>query len=572
MIRSALIATLSLTALAPLAADEPPADLVLRGGRIVTVDPAKPEVEALAARAGRIVALGTAAEIAPHIGAGTRVIDLGGRLALPGFIDAHAHFAGLGRASRILKLAPHRSWDEIVAAVAQAAAAAQPGDWILGRGWHQEKWTSAPANAVEGFPVHAALSAAAPANPALLTHASGHAAMVNARALALAGIDRETPDPEGGEILHDAAGEPTGLLRESASGLAGAAHAAYLASLPAERIEQERQSDLRAAAAEALSKGVTSLHDAGTSLAELDRLAAMSADGGLGVRLWVMLRDEPAKLLAADLSRLRRVDPDGWLTVRAIKVPFDGALGSRGAWLLEPYADLAGHTGLAVTAPADLRRLATRAFEHGYQVCTHAIGDRANRVALDVYEEVFRAHPGAKDLRWRIEHAQHLHPDDIPRFAALGVVASMQGIHCTSDAPWVVPRLGERRAAEGAYVWRKLLDSGATVVNGTDAPVEDVDPIANFYATVSRRLLDGSRFFPEQRMSRTEALESYTIRAAWAGFEEEQTGSLAVGKLADVVVLSKDILAVPEAEIPDARVELTVVAGVVRYEAPPANR
>jgi len=572
MFQSRLL-TLLLALAAPAAASaaggkvvEPePADLVLRGGRIVTLEPSLAEATALAARGGRIVALGGDADVAALVGPSTRVIELGGRLAVPGLIDAHAHFESLGRASRILKLAPHRTWDAIVAEVAAAAAKARPGEWILGRGWHQEKWDAPPAPAVEGFPVHDALSAATPDNPVLLGHASGHASIVNARAMALAGIGRATLDPAGGQILRDASGEPTGLLRETAEDLVEKAYAAALTVRPAVEVEAERRRDLEAAAAEALSKGITTLHDAGTLLEDLDLVHGMAADGGLGLRLWVMIRDQPAKLLAADLDRLRRIDPAGFFTVRALKLVGDGALGSRGAWLLEPYADLPGHTGLAVTEPSVTGQIAELAIAHGFQLAVHAIGDRANRETLDVYEATFRAHPEKRDLRWRIEHAQHLHPDEVPRFAKLGVIASMQGIHCTSDAPWVLVRLGERRAESGAYVWRKLLDAGATIANGTDAPVEDVDPLASFYASVSRRLADGSRFYPAQRMSRMEALASYTRNAAFAGFEEGEKGSLAVGKLADVVVLSKDILAIAEEEIPSARVDYTIVGGRVAY-------
>jgi predicted amidohydrolase YtcJ len=254
------------------------------------------------------------------------------------------------------------------------------------------------------------------------------------------------------------------------------------------------------------------------------------------------------------------------LTVRAIKHSIDGALGSRGAWLLEPYTDLPASTGLNTTPVETIARTAELAVEHGYQLCVHAIGDRGNREALDIFQRTFEAHPDRKDLRFRIEHAQHLHPDDIPRFAKLGVVASMQGVHCTSDGPWVPARLGERRSAEGAYVWQKLLRSGAVVSNGTDAPVEDVSPVASFYASVSRRLKDGSVFYPEERMSREEALRSYTYAAAYAAFEENEKGSLAVGKLADVTVLSQDILTVPEADIPRAEVVYTILGGKLAYQ------
>jgi len=540
-----------------------PADLVLRGGRIATLDPARPEATALAARGGRIVAVGSDAELTPLVGPATRVVELAGRRAVPGLIESHAHFAGIGQAASILRLAPLRSWDEIVAAVAAAARETPEGEWILGRGWHQEKWTQAPSPAVHGFPVHEALSRAVPDHPVALEHASGHATFVNAKALALAGIDATTPDPPGGEILRDAAGAATGLLNEAAAALVSAALERHLAQRPPERRRRDFERLLELADREVLSKGITSFQDAGATFEAIDGIAAMVDAGRIGVRLWVMVGDTRENL-AANLARYRRVGDK--LTVRAIKSYVDGALGSRGAWLLEPYADLPSSTGLAVTEPAELRQVAELALAHDYQHCVHAIGDRGNREVLDLFGDALATVPDGRARRWRIEHAQHLHPSDVPRFAELGVIASMQGVHCTSDAPFVVARLGEKRAREGAYVWRELVDSGAKVVNGTDAPVEDVDPIPSFYATVTRRLPDGSRFFPEHALSRLEALATYTRDAAYAAFEERDKGTLEVGKLADVTVLSKDILTVPEEEILDAEVDLTIVGGEVLYE------
>jgi len=559
------LALLSISA-ARAAAPDPPADLVLRHGRIVAVDARGTEAEALAARGGRIVALGSDDEIAARVGPSTRVIDLDGRLAIPGFVESHAHFESLGRAAMILRLADAKSWDEIVARVAAAARDAKPGEWILGRGWHQEKWNAPPEPSVRGFPVHAALSRAAPDNPVVLTHASGHASMVNARALSTVGITRDTPDPEGGQILRDADGEPTGLLNETAQDLVDAG----LDRFRKERSQSERDAEstraLELASQEALSKGITTLVDAGETFDEIDRIAAFADSGKLGLRLYVMVLDT-LENLGAKLDTYRRVDAaDGKLTVRAIKAYIDGALGSRGAWLLAPYADLPSSTGLEVTPVAELRAIAKLALAHDYQLGIHAIGDRGNREVLDLYRDALATVPDGKARRWRIEHAQHLDPADIPRFAKLGVVASMQAIHCTSDAPWVIPRLGEKRAREGAYVWRELVDSGAVVVNGTDAPVEDVDPIPNFDAMVSRRLADGSRFFPEHALTRDEALAASTARGAWAIFAENEIGSLEPGKRADVTILSKDILKVPEMEIRDARVDYTIVGGEVLFE------
>lgn len=549
------------TSAAPPAA----ADLVLRNGRIVTMDPARPRADALAVRGDTIVAVGTWPEVEAYVGAGTEVMDLGGRLAVPGFIEAHGHFTSIGETRLGLDLTRARSWDEIVARVGEAARAAAPGEWILGRGWHQEKWTTVPTRAVEGFPVHASLSRISPANPVLLEHASGHASFANAKALELAGITRATAEPAGGQILRDARGEPTGLLRETASGPVEKALADARAKRTPAQLDADFRQIVELATREALAKGVTSFQDAGSPFETIDRLKRIADEGALGIRLWVMVRDRP-EALAEKLGRYRTVDAGGKrFTVRGIKHSIDGALGSRGAWLLEPYSDLPASTGLETTPVAVIEQAARLALQHGYQLCVHAIGDRANRETLDLFEEAFRARGGGKHLRWRIEHAQHLHPDDIPRFGKLGVIAAMQGVHATSDGPWVPRRLGDKRTAEGAYVWQKLLRSGAVIANGTDAPVEDVNPIASFYASVSRRLPDGSVFHPEQRMSREEALRSYTIDAAYAAFEEASKGSLQAGKLADVTVLSRDVMSVPEAEIPGTEVVYTILGGKVVY-------
>ena len=537
----------------------------MRGGKVVTMDRAKPKAEALAVRGDVIVAVGTDKEIQPYIGKSTQVIDLTGKLALPGLIEGHGHFTAIGQARMNLNLMDARNWDEIVAMVSQAARQAQPGEWILGRGWHQEKWDKAPSENVEGFPTHASLSKVSSNNPVYLTHASGHAAFANAKAMELAGIDRNTANPPGGEILKDAQGNPIGVLRETASGLIARALAAARARRSPAQVEAEARKEIELAAQECLSKGITSFQDAGSSFATIDLLKKLVEEGKLGLRLWVMIREENSKL-AQDLSKYRIINfGDKRLTVRAIKRAIDGALGSRGAWLLEPYSDLPASTGLNTTPIEEIKETARLALAHGFQLCVHAIGDRANRETLNIFEESFRAHPEKKDLRWRIEHAQHLSAADIPRFAQLGVIASMQGIHCTSDAPFVTARLGAKRAEEGAYVWQKLMKSGAIVINGTDAPVEDVSPIASFYASVTRKLGNGSVFYPDQRMSREDALKSYTWSTAYAAFEENVKGSLTAGKLADITVLSSDILTAPEDEILKTEVVCTVVGGKIAY-------
>ncbi|CAN5848128.1 amidohydrolase [soil metagenome] len=540
------------------------ADLILTNGKIVTVEDARPEAQAIAVRGDRIVAIGSSAEIQNYSGAATRVIDLKGQLVIPGFTESHGHFTGIGQAELNLKLMPVKSWDEIVAMVAEAARNAKPGQWIYGRGWHQEKWDAKPSENVEGFPLHKSLDAVSPNNPVLLTHASGHASFANAKAMELSNITRRTENPLGGEVLKDATGDPTGLLRETASGLIKRG-AGEPKPTPAETLERERKI-LALADKEVLSKGITSFHDAGSSFGTIDLMKKVIDEGTLGVRLWVMVRDANERI-APGLAKYRTIDyGKGHLTVRAIKRSIDGALGPRGAWLLEPYEDKPESSGLNTSTITSIKETARLAMLNNYQLAVHAIGDRANRETLNIFEATFKANPTKKDLRWRVEHAQHISAADIPRFGKLGVVASMEGIHCTSDAPYVLARLGPKRAEEGAYVWQKLMKSGALVTNGTDAPVEDVDPIASYYATVSRKLKDGSVFFPDQRMSRTEALKSYTINGARAGFEETSRGSLKVGKYADMVILSQDIMTIPEDQIPATKVVYTIVGGKVRFQ------
>jgi predicted amidohydrolase YtcJ len=547
-----------------------PADLVIRNGKVVTMDTTKPAADAIAIRGGRIEAVGTNAEIAKYVGPSTKVIDLGGKLAIPGFIEGHGHFTGLGAFKMTLNLRNVRTWDEIVAMVGAAAREAKPGDWIVGRGWHQAKWDKIPNPNVEGFPLHDALSKVSPNNPVILTHASGHAAFVNEAAMKAAGITRDTPNPPGGAILKDQKGNPTGLLQERAAGLVSRAHSDWEAKKPASERAADARREIELAARECLSKGITTFEDAGSPFATIDLMKKMAAEDALGLRLWVMIR-VPNAQLAQHVREYRIIGyADQHLTVRAIKRQIDGALGSRGAWLLQPYSDLPpdapNNRGLNTEDPSDIRKTAETAIANDMQLCIHAIGDRANREVLNMYESVFREHPDKKGLRWRIEHAQHLDPADIPRFGKLGVIAAMQGIHCTSDAPYVLARLGPKRAEEGAYVWQKLMKSGAVVGNGTDAPVEDVSPIASFYATVSRKLKDGTVFFPDQRMSRAEALRSYTLNNAYAAFEDNIKGSLVAGKLADITVLSKDIMTIPEDEIPSAQVVYTIVGGKVLYD------
>lgn len=544
-----------------------PADLVLRNGKVVTVDEQMPEAQAIAIKEDRILAVGSDRDIEGHISGKTKVIDLAGQLAIPGFIEGHGHFMDLGHAKMILDLTQVENWNEIVTMVDEAARTLEPGAWIEGRGWHQEKWDSVPPGAVDGLPTHLGLSEVSPENPVLLEHASGHAAFANAKAMELASITRDTPNPPGGTIVNDAEGEPTGALRENAQRIVRAKLREYLDRRSPEERRADDERRVQLASEEALRKGVTSFHDAGANFDTIDFFKEMAEAGKLPIRLYAMVRRESNETMAKRLPDYKMMNAyDGHLTMRSIKRQIDGALGSHGAWLLEPYEDH-DSTGLALESVEDIAETAAIAVEHGFQVNTHAIGDRGNREVLNIYEEAFASAPdGGKDFRWRIEHAQHIHPEDLPRFAELGVIASMQANHCTSDGPWVLKRLGPERAESGAYMWRTLLDSGAIVTNGTDVPVEDIDPRSSFYASVTRITVDGTAFYPEQAMTREEALRSYTLSNAYAAFEEDVKGSITPGKYADIVVLSKDIMTISADEIPSSEIVYTIVGGKIVYQ------
>jgi predicted amidohydrolase YtcJ len=471
-----------------------------------------------------------------------------------------------------LDLMHARTWPEIVDSVRAEASRRKPGDWILGRGWHQEKWSESYSPEVAGFPTREALDAAAPDNPVLLEHASGHAVIANAAALRAAGVGPRTPDPTGGEIVRDGRGRATGVLLDRAAGLVSAALDSARARRSAEEVVADRERQVALAAQDALSKGITSLQDQGESLKTIDFLKDLADRGRIPLRLYVLVSQREATPGNEQaLADHRMVDyGDGHLTVRAIgEVISDGALGSHSAWFLRPYTDEPGSTGINVTPMKRIAEIGRIALAEEFQVSVHAIGDRANRETLDTFESLFDSIGGGEALRWRIEHAQHLSPQDIPRFARLGVIASMQGIHACSDGPYVVKRLGEKRAREGAYAWKKLWDTGAVVTNGTDAPVEDVAPLPSYACTVSRKLADGSLFFPEEALSRAQALRSYTLNGAYAAFEEGEKGSLTPGKFADITVLGRDIMTEPVDSIASTPVLYTIVGGAVEYAARP---
>ncbi len=549
------------------ALDVEPADMVIYNGKVVTVDDAVPDAQGIVIRGDLIEMVGSNAEVEAYIGPDTEVVDLDGSLAIPGFIESHGHFMGIGSNVMNLDLLDETTWQGVVDKVAAAVTDAEPGQLIEGRGWHQEKMTDLDAsNTVRGFPRHDAVSAVSRENPVILRHASGHANFGNAYAMELAGVTRDSVQLNGGEIIMDENGEPLGVFVERASGVINGARRNVESRMTDEDREARTWRQMEIASQEVISKGITSFQDAGSGIGTIDLFRRGVDEDALQVRMWVMLSGGGD----AETLQAQRVIGygDDMLTVRAIKMSIDGALGSRGAWLLEPYSDEADSSGHNTGDPERIEQIANLALENGYQLCVHAIGDRANREVLDIYERVFEAHPEeAEDARFRIEHAQHISADDIPRFGELGVIASMQGVHATSDGPFVVPRLGADRAQTGAYVWKSLLETGAVVNNGTDAPVERVDPIPSFYATVSRMMSSGERFFPEQRLSREEALRTYTINGAYSAFEEDVKGSITPGKLADITIIDRDIMTVPEEEIPGARVLYTIIGGRIRYQA-----
>ncbi len=538
------------------------AELVIYNAKIQTVDDNNSIVQALAVKDGRVIATGTDQEISQY--KATQKIDAEGKFVMPGFIEGHGHFSGLGYSLINLNLMNTVSWDEIVGLVEEKVKSAKPGEWIEGRGWHQEKWIESPGETTNGYPYHKKLSDVSPDNPVILTHASGHGLFANEKAMEIAGVTIETPDPKGGRIVRDDAGEAVGVFEERAMSTIRASHEAYLDGLSAEELTAKWYSAIEKAQEECLRKGVTSFQDAGSSYTECKRYEGLANDKKLDMRLWVMIR-QTAKNLQGKVAEYRKVNlGDHFYTCRALKTSVDGALGSYGAWLLKSYDDKSDFVGQNTTEIDEIEKISKIADANEMQYCVHAIGDRANREVLDIFSQYVTPE---KNMRWRIEHAQHIHPDDIPRFSELGVIPAMQGIHCTSDAPFVVKRLGQQRAREGAYAWRSLMDAGSIIANGTDAPVEDVDPIPSLYASVTRKRADNKMiFFPMQKMNRIEAIRSYTINNAYAAFEEEYKGSLEVGKVADIVILSEDLMTCSDDDILNTEILYTIVDGEIKYQ------
>ncbi len=546
---------LSLLMAAPLAAQNPPqpADLLVTNARVHTSDAAHPEAQAFAVRGDRIVFVGSTSEALALRGPATRVLDLGGLTVVAGIIDAHAHLLSLGTSLRSVDLTGTTSYEQVIQRVAARAAQARPGEWIQGRGWNQMNWADTR------FPTHEALSRAVPNNPVVLGRVDGHAILVNARALEAARITAQTPDPQGGRILRNADRTPTGVFVDDAEGL-------IYRAVPEPSRDQTREAVL-GAVAEANRWGLTGLHDAGVDGATIDIYEELARAGRYNLRNYVMIAGDSANLRPYLARGPQKALYDGRIWLRSIKLVADGALGSRGAAMLEDYSDEPGNRGL-ITTPLDyVRRVAVQALRGGFQLNVHAIGDRANREVLDAFEAALREVPTA-DHRFRVEHAQIIHRLDIPRFAQLGVIPSMQESHESSDAPMAMNRIGWTRS-QGAYAWRSLLNTGVVIPNGTDFPVEQVNPMIGFHAAVTRQDASGwpaGGWFPAERMTREEALLSMTLWPAYASFTEDVLGSITPGKYADFVVLSQDIMSVAPERILDTQVLLTVLGGRTLYQ------
>jgi predicted amidohydrolase YtcJ len=553
--RLALAVILTSLVAAPRAIVAQAADLIVTNARIYTVDENRPLVDAMAIRDGRVVATGPARGVMTMRGPNTRVLDLNGRTVIPGMIDAHVHLLNLGNSLRNVDLVGTSSYDEVIARVVARARETPAGTWILGRGWDQNDW------GVTQFPTHEALSRAVPNHPVVLTRIDGHATLVNDAAMRAANLTAQSQDPSGGRIERGANNAPTGVLIDAAMGLVNR-------RVPPASKEQMKTA-VQAAIAEMNRWGLTSVHDAGVPRAVIDVYEEVAREGHFNIRDYVMVANNDSSINHY-LQRGPQLGLyDGRLWIKSIKISADGALGSRGAALIEPYTDDPRNNGLALVPAGRVREVGVKALRAGFQLNVHAIGDRANRTVLDEFQAAFDSVPVA-DHRFRIEHAQIIHPDDVPRFAQLGVIPSMQASHQTSDMYWAVNRLGPTRVL-GAYAWRSLLNSGVVIANGSDLPVERTNPLISFMASVSRQDARGwpaGGWYPEQRMTREEALKSMTIWAAYSGFMEKDVGSLTPGKLADFVVLDQDIMRVPPELILNTNVLATYLGGRAVFQKP----
>lgn len=550
-----------------------PADLVLRDATIATLVPAEPYAQAVAVRNHRIEALGSDKGIVKYIGPHTKVLDLHGAFVTPGFFDSHVHVFATGKSLMELNVGKPSTWAGIVKMVKAAVAKAKPGQWIVGHGWQETKWSRTPEPNVNGLPFPESLDAVSPDNPVFLIHASGHGVYANAAALKTAGITDQTPNPPGGTIVRGPKGHAIGMLRDTADQAVYAAYQEYLDQLsPSERAAR-RKREFKLFIHNEISKGITFGVDMGENFKTI-RWMKQQAAKGIPMRLQVNVRGESPAALDKHLASYRTIDyAHDHFNVRGIgEITSDGALGTYSAWMLKPYTNAPKLTGKNVVPMSKIRKMAEIAARDHFQLSVHAIGDRANREVLDLYQQIFNEDPAAHALRWRIEHAQLLNPKDIPRFAKLGVIASMQSIQACSDAPMVVPRIGEKRARQGAYAWHKLEKTGAMIVEGTDTPVEDTKPIPNFFCAVTREFEPGKFFFPKETLTRMQELRDNTWNAAYAVFQEDKLGSLAPGKLADMDVFSGNLLTMPVYDILRTRVLYTIVGGKVVYKRPGAEK
>ena len=539
----------------------PHPELLLFNGRVYVQDDSQRIVEAIAIQAGRVLAIGTDEEILALAVEKTQRVDLEWRPVYPGFADAHAHLVGLGSALEGLDLVGTASLAEVIERSRARHALLPTGEWMFGRGWDQNDWRD------QSFPTHHALSAAFPQRPVVLVRIDGHALVANLAAMHAAGVTRATPDPEGGRIEHDADGALTGVFIDRAEDLIwNAAPGMSLVAI-------ERAIGVATTAFHA--QGITAVHDAGIDPSALAILESMATEGRLRLRLHEMLDGSNDEFLQRRFASGPQSDigGTGTLAVRAVKLYADGALGSRGAALLEEYSDDHGNLGLLLTSAEDMQRIVHEAVTAGFQVATHAIGDRGNRLTLDVYEQVVRARANGTaaipDLRLRIEHAQVVHADDFQRFAELGVIPAMQAQHQTSDMPWAEDRLGPERVL-GAYAWRSFRAAGCIIPGGSDAPVEQLDVVAQFLAAVARATPAGQPiggWYPEQKLSRQEALNMLTIWPAFAAFREQDLGRLLPGFRADLVIFSDDLMTVPIDQIMQCQPTMTIFGGEVVWLA-----
>ncbi|MEO6189781.1 MAG: amidohydrolase [Saprospiraceae bacterium] len=531
------------------------ADLVILNATIYTSDSLKTSASAFAVKGKQFIAVGSDVEIKPFIGPKTEVRDMHKSFIMAGFIEGHGHFLSLGKSLVNLDLLKVKSWQEIVDSVKMIALRSEPGQWIEGRGWHQDKWSDKFMNTFNSYPYHDALSKVSPNNPVILFHASGHALLANSKAMEISKISSESESPKGGRIVKDRNSKLTGVFEENAMDLIENTYQNYVKTLDQEVLKNKKKLQAINASNLALEFGITSFEDAGSSLSELQLLHKWSMDHTIQQRIYAMLY-EPIDSMLQKMESLpfHTEDPTRFKSI-AVKTYMDGALGSYGAWLMEDYTDNPGTRGQNLIDPERINDIARLAIKKDLQVCVHAIGDRGNKEVLDVFEKIAKEFPEVINKRWRIEHAQHLRQEDIQRFKSLGVIASMQSIHCTSDAPFVIKRLGEERAKSSSYIWRSLLNNGVHLANGTDTPVESINPFECMYAAVTRKRLDNDMvFFPEECMSRQEALLSYTLWNAYASKDENLKGSISINKLADFVVLDRNLLTCAPIDIAGCKV------------------